>query len=44
MDWLWVTLGIIGIAILLVVVVTFLILVFAAVQLVKGQDDIFWRK
>lgn len=44
MEWLWITLGVIGITILVVVVITFLILVFAAVEIIKGNDDVYWRK
>lgn len=44
MEWLWITLGVIGITILVVVVITFLILVFAAVEIIKGDDDVYWRK
>lgn len=44
MEWLWIMLGVIGITILVVVVITFLILVFAAVEIIKGDDDVYWRK
>lgn len=44
MEWLWIMLGVIGITILVVVVITFLILVFAAVEIIKGNDDVYWRK
>lgn len=44
MEWLWVILSVIGIAMLIVAGLTFLILVFAAVEIAKGSDDIHWRR
>ena len=44
MEWLWIIQGVIGLAMLVATVLTFLILVFAAVQMVKGDDDYDWRK
>ena len=46
MDIIWTILAVIGIAALIVVGLTFLILVFAAVELIKADkdNDITWRR
>ena len=46
MDIIWTILGVIGITVLIVLGLTFLILVFAAVELMKADknNDITWRR
>lgn len=46
MDIIWTILAVIGIAIVVVLGLSFLILVFAAVELIKADrnDDITWRR